>query len=130
VDALVWVEGWHLQAEGELFAVGQVVTWPISANLNQAALAETVGPVTAATVSMIVDWDPWHPTHPYETVEHTGVVEWIELYRHRTAGGRVVPGSVPTLLVAEATGWGPEDDGLRTAGYLVSLTDFERVAAT
>lgn len=129
MDALVWVEGWHLRSEGESFAVGQRVTWPISTQLNRTALVETVGPTTAAQVTLIGCFDPWHPTRPYETVTYAGTVDRIVRYRCRTARGHDVPGSVEEHLVAEADGWEPEDDGLHTSGYVVTLADAEALRA-
>ena len=124
VDALVWVQGYQVQDYG--FAVGQQVTWPISGQMNLAALTETVGPATAAQISMAVDF---YAQRPEDTVIHTGVVLRIESYRCRHAGSHVVPGSVGAHPVAEAVFAGSDednadfDDGVNFVGYLVTLAN-------
>lgn len=125
VDALVWVETYQVQDFG--FAVGQQVTWPMGSQLNVAALTETVGAVTAAEVSMGVDW---HARQPEDTVSHTGIVTHIESYRCRYAHSHVVPGTVRTHPVVKAEFLGPEEeselhDGIH-CGYLVTLTNFQK----
>ena len=124
MDALVWVEGYEVQDYG--FVVGQQVTWPISGQLNVAALAETVGVEMAARVSMAVDF---HAGRPEDTVTHTGVVQHIESYRCRHARSHVVPGSVVAHPVGEAVFAGSEEDnawfedGVNFVGYLVTLAN-------
>lgn len=120
MEALVWVDAYQVQSfGGQPFAVGQQVTWPIG-QLNRAALTELVGADTAAQVSMAVDW---HARLAEDTVDHTGLVTSIEVYRCRLAQGHVIPGTVETCPVVEADGWEPEDEGARFAGYLVTLTN-------
>jgi hypothetical protein len=120
MDALVWVDAYQVQSYGgEPFAVGQQVAWPISMQFNERALTEHVGAATAAQVSMVVDW---HALRPEDTVDHTGIVSHIEVYRCRLAQGHVVPGSVETHPVVEADGWEPEEDGVHFSGYLMTLT--------
>ena len=124
MDALVWVDAYQVQSYGgQRFAVGQHVTWPISMQFNERALTEHVGADTAAQISMGVDW---HALRPEDTVDHTGIVSHIEVYRCRLAQGHVVPGSVDTYPVVEADGWEAEGDGVHFSGYLVTLTDIRQ----
>lgn len=120
MDALVWVDQYQVQSFGEPFALGQHVTWPITTQLNVAALTELVGAVTAARISMAADW---HAGRPEDTVSHTGTIAGIELFRCRHARGHVVPNTVETHLVDRADGWEPEKDGVHNVGYLVTLTN-------
>jgi hypothetical protein len=124
VNALVWVQGYQVQGYG--FAVGQQVTWPISGQLNLAALTETVGAATAAQISMAVDF---YARRPEDTVTHTGVVLQIESYRCRHVRGHSVPGSVVSRAVSEAVFAGSDEDiadvedGVDFVGYLVTLAN-------
>lgn len=125
VDALVWVEAWQVQSDMLPFAVGQTVTWPVSSQFNETALIEHVGADTAAQISTGVDW---HALRPTDTVDYTGVVSQIAVYRCRLARGHVVPGSVETYPVVEVDGWESEEDGVYVSGYLVTLTDIREAA--
>jgi hypothetical protein len=124
VDALVWVAGYQVQDFG--FAIGQQVTWPISGQINLAALTETVGAATAGQVSMAVDF---YAGRPEDAVTHTGVVLRIESYRCRHARSHVVPGSVVVRPVTEAVFAGLDEDnasfedGVNFVGYLVTLAN-------
>ena len=124
MDALVWVSGYQVHYG---FAVGQHVTWPISAQVNVASLSETIGAATAARVSMAVDF---YARRPEDTVSHTGVVMRIDSYRCRHGQSHVVAGSVVTHPVAEAEFAGSSednadaDDGVNFVGYLVTLSNF------
>lgn len=120
METLVWVDAYQVQSIGERFAVGQDVTWPISAQLNRTALTEHVGADTASQVSMVVDW---HAPRAEDTADHTGRVIRIGAYRCRHAQGHVVPGTVESYPVGEADGWEPEEDGSHFVGYLVTLTN-------
>jgi hypothetical protein len=125
MDALVWVEAWEVQAEMLPFAVGQRVTWPVGSQRNERALTEHVGADTAARISMLVDWNALRPE---DTVDYTGIVSRIEVYRCRLARGHVIPGSVETFPITEVDGWESEKDGAYVSGYLVTLTDVRQSA--
>jgi hypothetical protein len=120
MEALVWVEAWQVQAEMLPFAVGQSVTWPVGSQFNESALTEHVGADTAARISVGVDWNALRPE---DTVDYTGIVSRIEVYRCRLAQGHVIPGSVETFPIAEVDGWESEKDGVCVSGYLVTLTN-------
>jgi hypothetical protein len=124
MEALVWVDAYQVQSfAGEPFAVGHLVTWPMTGQLNGAALAEHVGADTAAQVSMAVDW---HAARAEDTVGHRGVVTRIEGYRCQHAQGHVVPGTVETYPVVQADGWEPEHGDAHFVGYLVTVTNLRR----
>lgn len=126
MDTLVWVEAYQLQSYGGVpFAVGQQVTWPVNSQFNEGALTEHVGADIAAQISMGVDW---HASGPEDTVDYTGIVSHIKVYRCRLARGHVVPGSVETYPVVEADGWEAEEDGVYFSGYLVTLRNFRKAA--
>jgi hypothetical protein len=124
MEALVWVDAYQAQSFGGEPAVGQHVTWPISGQLNRTALTEHVGADTAAQVPVGVDW---HARRAEDTVNHTGLVTGIEVYRCRHAHGHVVPGTLRTRPVVEADGLEPEKDGVHFVGYLVTATNIRQV---
>ena len=119
MDAVVWVDQYQVQSGGEPFEVGQHVTWPLSRQLNEAALTEVVGAVTAAQVSWAVDW---HAGRPEETLRCAGIITRIEHFRCRHAQGHVVPDSVKSHVVSRAAGWEPEEGDVHNVGYLVTLS--------
>jgi hypothetical protein len=107
------------------FTVGQTVTWPVNSQRNERALTEHVGADTAARISMLVDW---HAARPEDTVNYTGTVSHIEVYRCRLARGHVIPGTVEMHPVVEVDGWESEEDGVDVSGYLVTLTNIRQAA--
>ena len=123
MDALVWAEAGDVQSQMLPFAVGQTVTWPVNSQRNERALTEHVGADTANQVSMLVDW---HAARPEDTVNYTGTVSHIEVYRCRLARGHVIPGTVETYPVVEVDGWESEEDGVYVSGYLVTLTNIRQ----
>lgn len=122
MTALVWVEGYQVRD----FTVGQQVTWPISSQLNVAALNELLGADTAAEVRLCVDW---HARQPGDTRTYTGIVTGIESYRCRHADSHVVPGSVEARPVARAVFAGLDEnnagfeEAVNFVGYLVTLAN-------
>ena len=123
MDALVWAESGDVMSQMLPFAVGQSVTWPVDSERNERALAEYVGAATAARISMLVSW---HPTRPEDTIDYTGTVSHIEVYRCRLDRGHVVPGSIETFPVLEVDGWESDKDGVWVSGYLVTLTNIRQ----
>ena len=120
MDGHVWVSDYQVQSFGDHFAIGQHVTWPLSRELNVAALTERVGAGVAARVWMAVDW---HARQPGDTAAHAGTVTRTEGYGCRHVQGRVRPGTLETRLLVRSTDWGSADEkGVDVVGYLVTLT--------
>lgn len=113
-----------MQCCGDPFAVGQMVSWTTSPEVDQDYLGTVLGSESAAEIT---DYEDHHDVAEGLTVEMSGVVESIRAvscrFAQRDRAMYPVEGTAVVETRTDANGWEPESDDVRFLGYVVTLAD-------
>jgi hypothetical protein len=120
------VAAWQQQCCGAPFRVGGRVEWLLTDDIDRVALAQTLGPETAARLTHAEDH---HGALPEGTAPTTGTVRTISAAfcryavrdEERDAVGHPAPGTTVLKRRTDADGREPDSRELPFVGYVVEL---------
>ncbi|MCU0311354.1 MAG: hypothetical protein MUE36_10475 [Acidimicrobiales bacterium] len=119
---VVWVTSWEIQCCGDPIAVGELVAWTATRNIDLDYLGWVIGPTSAAEVTAAEE----HHVPDEDWIEISGKVESIESVLCEFApkeGVRYpVAGTAVITSVDRADGWESEPEDLVFVGYRVRLS--------